>query len=232
MVSWVKSLLFILFSIQVAQAGPLVLKKDDVMAFLGDSNTQAGGYVKAIRAYVKTKYPNLDVQMINAGVGGDTSEKAYQRIEKDIFEKKVSLLFIMFGINDIAWGNDKTAYTRERHFYYMKSIVADSLARGLKVYVLSYPMMNNPEDKASKTPLTGEVTRTPQSYLQLLGNDDMNMAKQLGGSAIDVQGFMRRRIKQQLVRREPARVTIADGVHLNDLGHAWVAEAILFGLGL
>jgi lysophospholipase L1-like esterase len=60
--------------------------------FLGDSLTEQGKWAE--------RFPELDV--VNLGVGGDTTEQVLERLH-EVVEKKPSTVVVMVGTNDLAW---------------------------------------------------------------------------------------------------------------------------------
>ncbi|MFA6561674.1 MAG: SGNH/GDSL hydrolase family protein [Verrucomicrobiia bacterium] len=48
-------------------------------------------------------YPNARLQMINAGVSGNTTAAGLARIERDVLAHKPHLVVVMFGMNDMAF---------------------------------------------------------------------------------------------------------------------------------
>ncbi len=60
--------------------------------FLGDSLTEQGNWAE--------RFPELDV--VNLGVSGDTSEQVLERLNA-VIEQKPSTVVVMVGTNDLAW---------------------------------------------------------------------------------------------------------------------------------
>ena len=95
------------------------------IAFLGDSVTQGcfevffknNGEVETVydvncayHSYLKniltTLYPNVAVNIINAGISGNTAEQGYARIERDVMKFQPDLVVVCFGLNDCGQGQD------------------------------------------------------------------------------------------------------------------------------
>jgi lysophospholipase L1-like esterase len=83
-------------------------KESQVIVTFGDSNTQGANW--GPRHYATSeKWVNLlsnslrgEYRVVNAGIGGETTEDARYRFERDVLERKPEYLFIMFGTNDAA----------------------------------------------------------------------------------------------------------------------------------
>lgn len=76
---------------------------------LGDSVTglyyHTGGrrtYTDMLGIALRQVYPQAKIEMINAGVSGNTTVNALARIKKDVLDKKPDLVTVMFGLNDMT----------------------------------------------------------------------------------------------------------------------------------
>lgn len=72
-----------------------------VVAF-GDSTTATRGKLKIYAECLKEDLPQrgLQVEIINAGIGGHSTQDAIGRFEKDVTAKQPQIVIIQFGIND------------------------------------------------------------------------------------------------------------------------------------
>jgi lysophospholipase L1-like esterase len=86
-------------------AKQLPLKKNDRIVFLGDSITAAGprpgGYITLSAATIAKAYPDLNIKLIGAGIGGHKVPDCQRRLDKDVLQKKPTIVFIYIGINDV-----------------------------------------------------------------------------------------------------------------------------------
>jgi lysophospholipase L1-like esterase len=78
-------------------------KKNDRVVFLGNSITEAGYYPSYIWLYYMTRFPNMPITIIGAGVGGDRAEEMYKRLDGDVFPNKPTVLVTTFGMNDSGY---------------------------------------------------------------------------------------------------------------------------------
>ena len=46
-------------------------------------------------------YPDLNIELIGAGIGGHKVANCQQRLDKDVLQKKPTIVFIYIGINDV-----------------------------------------------------------------------------------------------------------------------------------
>ena len=78
-------------------------KKNDRVVFLGNSITEAGYYPSYIWLYYMTRFPNMPLTVIGAGVGGDRAEEMYKRLDGDVLPNKPTVLVTTFGMNDTGY---------------------------------------------------------------------------------------------------------------------------------
>ena len=137
------------------------LEKGMTILFQGDSITDAGrmedprgigcGFVAFLWAYVNAFYPELELNFINKGIGGELSEDMLRRWDADVIEPKPDVLVFMAGVNDM-WrrydGANKitTAETFEAN---MRACLEKTKAAGIDKIVLLEPYLtiNTPEVK-------------------------------------------------------------------------------------
>ncbi len=54
---------------------------------------------------LKKQYPKAKVEMFNAGISGNTTQAALERIDRDVIARKPHVVAVMFGLNDLVGGN-------------------------------------------------------------------------------------------------------------------------------
>lgn len=55
-----------------------------------------------LRIALNKLYPNAKLELYNAGISGNTTEKGLKRIDRDVLALKPQLVVVMFGMNDCA----------------------------------------------------------------------------------------------------------------------------------
>jgi len=83
----------------------MALHDGDRVVFYGDSITAQRLYTRFVEDFVLTRYPNLHVSFVNAGVPGDTVNGGYTgdratRLSRDLFPHQPTVVTIMLGMND------------------------------------------------------------------------------------------------------------------------------------
>ena len=103
----------------------LVANKPVTIAFLGDSVTQGcfecyltsptsletvfdykSAYSTRVREILNLLYPNVQVNIINSGISGDSAPVGANRFERDILSYNPDLVVISYGLNDSTKGKD------------------------------------------------------------------------------------------------------------------------------
>lgn len=84
---------------------PFALKDGDKVLFYGDSITEQRLYTNYVETFVRTRYPKLKVEFVNAGVGGDCTWGGWtgspeERIKRDVKPENPTVITIMLGMND------------------------------------------------------------------------------------------------------------------------------------
>jgi lysophospholipase L1-like esterase len=88
-----------------AQQKPFYLHEGDTVVFFGDSITEQRYYTQWVELYTATRFPHMQVQFFNEGFGGDrvsggAAGPIDQRLSRDVFPDKPTVVTIMLGMND------------------------------------------------------------------------------------------------------------------------------------
>jgi lysophospholipase L1-like esterase len=101
-----KILIGFFFFVSVMQAAPK-LKPGGRIITLGDSITQAGGYQLVLQKVLNRFYPEMKVEIINAGISGHKSTDMSARLERDVIAQHPTIVTISCGVNDVWHGFTK-----------------------------------------------------------------------------------------------------------------------------
>jgi len=96
-------------SAATAGAQQFALKDGDAVVFYGDSITAQRLYTRDVEDFVLTRYPQMNVRFVNAGVPGDTVRGGYagtmsERVRRDVEPFRPTMVTVMLGMNDGGWG--------------------------------------------------------------------------------------------------------------------------------
>lgn len=130
--------------------------KIPTIAFLGDSVTHGvfelipdgteqfivvydteKAYPNLVRGLLAKQYPAANVNIVNAGISGDSAVKGLARLERDVLSKSPDLTVVCFGLNDCHWGRDHIS----RYLNALEEIFKKLLSAGSEVIFLTPNMM-------------------------------------------------------------------------------------------
>lgn len=110
------------------------------IAFIGGSITQGcnattheGSYAYLTYQWFVNKFPNANINYINAGIGGTTSHFGVARLHDDVLSKNPDMVFIEFSVNDESSDFFKESYEGlVRAIYYSEAKPAVMLIHNIK----------------------------------------------------------------------------------------------------
>jgi lysophospholipase L1-like esterase len=205
----------------------LALKKGDRIVFLGDSITQAGvgekGYVTLIKNALAEKHKDLGIEVIGAGISGNKVPDLQKRLQKDVLDKKPTVVVIYIGINDVWHGeNDPAKGTPKDKFEAgLKEIIGKINDSGARVLLCTPSVIGEKTGGANKL----------DAKLDEYADVSRSVAKDTKASLCDLRKAFQDYLKENNAKNEEKGLLTGDRVHLNDAGNKFVAETILKSLG-
>jgi isoamyl acetate esterase len=203
------------------------LKKGDRIVFLGDSITQQGagprGYVTLIRKEFEEKHPDLNAEVIGAGISGNKVPDLQRRLDKDVLQKKPTVVVIYIGINDVWHGEKDPARGTPRDKYEagLKDIIHRCQDAGARVVLCTPSVIGEKKDGANN--LDGKL----DEYADV----SRAVAKETGAHLCDLRKAFLAYLKEHNEDNKESGVLTGDRVHLNEAGNRFVADTLLKCLG-
>jgi sialate O-acetylesterase len=202
------------------------LKKGDRIVFLGDSITQAGargnGYIRQIEKAINAAHPDYGVAIIGAGISGHKVPDCQKRLQRDVIDKKPTIVFIYIGINDVWHWNRNRGTKKEDFDAGLRDMIAKINAAGARV------IMCTPTVIGEKTDGSNKFDKMLDEYSDI----SRKVAKDTDSQMLDLRkGFMDH-IKASNPDNKDRGILTGDSVHLNGAGNAKVAELMLGALGV
>ena len=207
-------------------------KEGSVVVFYGDSITNNGLWVRRVYDYYLNT-AKIKCLMYNLGVSGNSSERAYARIDK-VFEVEPTDVVIMFGMNDVSYSSfNKGGFTdddvkalrehRDRNFVCYKKIVEELSERGINLVFCTPTGCDELSDTETPNPLgvNGAIKEISDRMLEL--------AKSYGGNVIDFNAAFFEAHKRAY--KEGGSLIGNDRVHPNAVGYEFMAKYFLFSQG-
>jgi lysophospholipase L1-like esterase len=200
-----------------------------IVAF-GDSTTAVRGSTKVYASVLQDELRN--VRVINAGVGGNTTEMALNRLEKDVLSHQPRIAILQFGINDSAVDVWKTPpvteprVTLEHYEANLRHFVQTLKSKNTRVVVMtSNPLRWTPKLKEmyGKPPYQPENVDGFNAPLAPYCEAARRVAREEGAELLDIQQAF---VEQAQRKGVTVDTFLSDGMHPNDAGHRIEADLL------
>ena len=199
------------------------IKPGQQIVAIGDSITQAGGYLKMIDAVLAenavrgAKLPPI----INVGISGQKAEDLVGRFANDVVGKKPAVVTLSIGINDV-WHRVGQPHDPNVLAEYKKNVtkmVEMAQKANIKVILLT------------PTLITEDVNNEGNLRLKLYVQAMKDIAAAKKCQVADLHQLFLNALKNKPAGESDKWIT-SDGVHMNDKGDAIMAIGVLRALGL
>lgn len=202
--------------------GRFMLKKGDQIVAIGDSITQAGGYLTMIDGALAQLYPALQLpKVINTGISGQKAEDLVARFQRDVVDRKPAVVTLSIGINDV-WhrlGQPHDDNVLKAYKDNVTKMVDMAQAKGIKVILLTPTLIQ--EDASTEG----------NKRLVMYVNAMKAIAKEKRCGMADLHGMFLEALKHKPADMKGNWLT-SDGVHMKPLGDAAMAAGVLRALGI
>jgi lysophospholipase L1-like esterase len=205
-----------------------------IVAF-GDSTTAPRGALPVYADCLRQDLPRhgLPVRVINAGVGGNTTEAGRARFVRDVLDRKPDLVILQFGINDAAvdvWKTPPASQPRvslERYVANLEFFIESLQAQQRSVLLMTpnalcwTPAL---KQRYGKAPYRPDAVDGFNVLLQAYAEAARVVAKRKGVPLIDVYAAFQRHGKTP---GQAIDDLLLDGMHPNSQGQRLVADLLL-----
>ncbi|WP_405296617.1 GDSL-type esterase/lipase family protein [Algibacter sp. Ld11] len=169
---------------------------------------------------------NVSGQVINAGVGGNTTVNLLSRLEKDVLSEKPDLVILMVGTNDMVNSRKMISYKTYRKN--LKKLVKSIKKNGSDMLLMSSPRVDSvylyerhnkalfthaPNEKLNKTrEIVSKIARKKKVHFLDIYQafSDLNLPKH----------------NEDLFIRNAMNSNARDGVHPTALGYRFIGELV------
>lgn len=135
-----------IFTLVMLSVNNFMAQTKTIVTF-GDSITAPRKNVVTYSDFIRKEFEqkNLDVKVINSGVGGNTSSMAKERFEKDVLAHKPDIVIIQLGTNDSAvdvWKNPPESKSRVHIDVYeqnLREFITKLKAQNAKIILVTPP---------------------------------------------------------------------------------------------
>jgi lysophospholipase L1-like esterase len=218
------------FAGETAMTAAVELKANDKILFIGDSITDAErhrrayeplgcGYVHFVGYTLQARYPELNLQLVNTGVGGDTVKDMARRWQADCLAHRPDVLSVLVGINDVWRGTmepNRQSSPAEEYEVTYDQLLLEARQQGVRRIILGEPFLFSRDTR-------NVVLSALQPYL--------NAVRSLAVKHQAVLVPLQQKLDNALART-PAEKWSDDSVHPARWAHAWIAQRWLDATGL
>lgn len=200
----------------------------DRAAFLGNSITDGGHYHSYIWLYYMTRFPERDVRIFNAGIGGETAAEMTRRLDGDVFSKRPTVLMATFGMNDTGYveynGDDAAAFGESRYRQCREAFAAMEqrllAADGLRVVMLG----GSPYDETAQIEST--AFKGKNAVMRRVVALQQEAAERNGWEFLDFGAPLLELTAREQAADPSFTLSMGDRIHPDNAGH--MAMAYLF----
>ncbi|HEX2325806.1 MAG TPA: SGNH/GDSL hydrolase family protein [Chloroflexota bacterium] len=238
----------------------LVFGPQQKIVLIGDSITDCGrrnepfapygaGYVMIVRALLLARYPELGLEVVNRGIGGNTVRDLARRWDEDVIAEQPDWLSVKIGINDV-WRTMSGRHTeavpleefRSTYHALLERTRQETQARLILMepYVIAPPVTDSggegqislqeaqqryPELRQQNV-VTGPELEAVMRHFRAMMDEFIGAVRELaaefGALLVPTQGAF-----DEVLGRQPPVFWAADRVHPGAPGHAVIARAFL-----
>jgi lysophospholipase L1-like esterase len=202
----------------------MYIKKNDLVLFLGDSITDTGreyeypddlgkGYVLFASSFFKATYPELDVEFINKGIGGNRTIDIIERLDTDCIAIKPDVVSLYVGVNDTLWRFKRDMPTSLEQFKKNYTQILERIVNSLNprlIIIEPFSLMHE------KNPSIGE------EWLADLA-EKVDVIRQLA-KKFDARYLPLGEIFAEKCKIKDPHFWTNDGVHPSKAGHALITQ--------
>lgn len=205
----------------------MVIQKNEKIVFFGDSLScrsgmrnaakiarkysldYCGSYVDILLKKILVRYPELDVEAYNKGIGGNTVVDLLSRVEEDVLRLEPDWVILFIGQNDANKG-----FSAEEYRANLTRLLDIFRNRNIKVLQLSTTPAPS-QEKVKENLLLDE-------YDRIIGE----LSTQYQNIYVDVKKQCKH-IAEYNTGEVPAVNLYNEGCHFSELGNILVAELVL-----
>ncbi|MDP6525702.1 MAG: SGNH/GDSL hydrolase family protein [Kiritimatiellia bacterium] len=202
------------------------LKKNDTIVFLGDSITAAGvrpnGYVTLTSKAIEKAYPDLGVKVVGAGISGHKVPDCQRRLDRDVLQKKPTIVLIYIGINDVWHWNRNRGTKKEDFEAGLKDMISKINTAGARV------IMCTPTVIGEKTDGSNKFDKMLDEYADI----SRKVAKETNSQMLDLRKAFMDHLKENNKENSPKGILTGDTVHLNAAGNKFLSGLVLDALNV
>jgi lysophospholipase L1-like esterase len=188
-----------------ASARPVLGAEKRIICF-GDSITKKG--------YPEVLAKMLGIEVLNAGVGGNTTAAGLRRMEQDVIDRKPSVVVIFFGTNDCRLAEPQVTVPVDQYQKNLEEMIARSRRAGAKAVICTPPPIDS----------TAYFKRHKKEPFDKAGGLDKVLGEYRAAAIRAAQSAGVRVVDLNTLLADKTDWRAADGVHPTDKGTQMIAD--------
>ena len=212
-----KLILVIVFIVCLVLMAYMKTNKRKKVVFLGDSITQLGlqanGYITQIQALIKQEDVEQKYQLLSAGVNGSTTLNLKERLQKNELQYSPDIAVVLIGLNDV-WMQQETNSTIEQFEQDYTAIIQQLLQSNSAIVLCTLTVIG----ESTESPLNTTLNQYCDVIIRLAGLYNLPF--------IHLRQVFNNYLALNNAENMYSGILTTDGVHLNSVGNALVANEI------
>ena len=187
--------------------------------FKGKTVVAFGDSITAWKGWVAMMYGEIGTDVINSGVGGDTTVHALNRIQKDVIDKNPDLVIVNFGMNDQAVNpsNGKNLTSIEKYEENYRTIIDKILATGSDIILVAVHDVSDAK-YGGGVPTYNAKDSDGVGYVDRFNEVVKKLANEYNLGFLDINTLAAKQLDSMIL----------DGIHLNEKGQEnyckWISD--------
>ena len=202
------------------------LKEKDMIVFLGDSITQEGvkpdGYVTLTSKVIAKVYADLDIKVVGAGISGHKVPDCQKRLDRDVLQKKPTIVLIYIGINDVWHWNHNNGTKKEDFEAGLKDMISRIDSAGARIILCTPTVIGEKVDGTNKF----------DEMLDEYSDISRKVAKETGSQLLDLRKAFIAYLRDHNTDNITKGILTEDTVHLNKNGNNFLSGLVLDALNV
>ncbi len=212
-----KLILVIVFIVCLVLMAYMKTNKRKKVVFLGDSITQLGlqanGYITQIQALIQQEDVEQKYQLLSAGVNGSTTLNLKERLQKNELQYSPDIAVVLIGLNDV-WMQQETNSTIEQFEQDYTAIIQQLLQSNSAIVLCTLTVIG----ESTESPLNTTLNQYCDVIIRLAGLYNLPF--------IHLRQVFNNYLALNNTENMYSGILTTDGVHLNSVGNALVANEI------
>ena len=212
-----KLILVIVFIVCLVLMAYMKTNKKKKVVFLGDSITQLGlqanGYITQIQALIKQEDVEQKYQLLSAGVNGSTTLNLKERLQKNELQYSPDIAVVLIGLNDV-WMQQETNSTIEQFEQDYTAIIQQLLQSNSAIVLCTLTVIG----ESTESPLNTTLNQYCDVIVRLAGLYNLPF--------VHLRQVFNNYLTLNNTENMYSGILTTDGVHLNSVGNALVANEI------